>query len=86
MDYVIRNRAEPEPESRYRESFSYLLANLAGRNAGAIHERIAWLLSPIDGKNTFLKIEAQALNGAAQDAPKLKDRVVLIGGEFPFLD
>jgi adenylate cyclase len=86
-DYVIRNRAEPEPESRYRESLSYLLAHTARQNAGAVHERIAWLLPPRDGKNTFLKIEAHALlNGTAQDAAKLKDRIVLIGGEFPFLD
>ena len=50
-------------------------------------ERIAWLLPPTDGSATFLRIEAhKLLDPASGEAARLKGRVVIIAGEFPYFD
>jgi len=85
-DNVVRSRAPPPP-GRYRESFSARLAAAAGGKASATPDRIAWLLPPADGGPTFLRIEARKLlDPAGGQAARLKDRVVLIAGEFPYFD
>jgi CHASE2 domain-containing sensor protein len=85
-DNVVRSRAPPPP-GRYRKSFSARLAAAAGGKASATPDRIAWLLPPADGGPTFLRIEAhKLLDPASGQAARLKDRVVLIAGEFPYFD
>jgi adenylate cyclase len=86
-DGVIRSRAAPFAEATYRESFSALLAQAAGRKQQATPDRIAWLLPPRDGGETFLRIEAHKLLGASpSDAARLKGRVVIVAGDFPYFD
>jgi len=86
-DDVVRSRAMPPARVRYRESFSALVADAAGRKQREVPERIAWLLPPHDGNSTFLRIEAhKLLDASAGEAARLKDRVVIIAGEFPYFD
>jgi CHASE2 domain-containing sensor protein len=85
-DNVVRSRAPPPP-GRYRESFSARLAAAAGHKATVAPDRIAWLLPPADGGPTFLRIEAhKLLDPASGETARLKDRVVIIAGEFPYFD
>lgn len=86
-DGVIRYRPATTDRSTHQESFSQLIARAAGWKGGPVPNRIGWLLPPADGSNTFLKIEAhRLLDGSAIDAAQLKDRVVIIGGDFPYFD
>jgi CHASE2 domain-containing sensor protein len=86
-DDVVRSRALPPGQARYRESFSARLAQAAGRKQQDTPERIAWLLPPTDGSDTFLRIEAhKLLDRASGEAARLKDRVVIIAGDFPYFD
>lgn len=86
-DDVVRSRASPPGLARYRESFSARLAEASGRNQQGTPERIAWLLPPTDGSDTFLRIEAhRLLDPASGEAARLKDRVVIIAGDFPYFD
>jgi adenylate cyclase len=85
-DNVVRSRAPP-PRGRHRESFSARLAAAAGPKAPVAPDRVAWLLPPADGGPTFLRIEAhKLLDPASGEAARLKDRVVIIAGEFPYFD
>lgn len=86
-DDVVRLRAPPPADARFAESFSARLASAAGRKQPDTPERIAWLLPPADGSSTFLRIEAhKLLDTSTADAARLKDRVVIIAGEFPYFD
>lgn len=87
-DQIVRYRALPRPDARYRESFSALLGKALGWGGGPVPDRIAWLLPPADGAGTFLKIEAhRLLQASAEERAKLLNgRVVLIGGELFTLD
>jgi hypothetical protein len=86
-DDVVRSRAPPPADARFAESFSARLASAAGRKQPATPERIAWLLPPADGSSTFLRIEAhKLLDTSTDEAARLKDRVVIIAGEFPYFD
>ena len=86
-DDVVRSRAPPPAGVRYPESLSARLANAAGRKQPDTPERIAWLLPPRDGSSTFLRVEAHRLLDASKgEAARLKDRVVIIAGEFPYFD
>ena len=86
-DDTVRSRATPPAEARYPESFSARLATAAGRRQPNTPERIAWLRPPTDGGSTFLRIEAhRLLDPATDEAARLKDRVVIIAGEFPYFD
>ena len=86
-DDVVRSRAPPPADARFAESFSARLASAAGRKQPTTPERIAWLLPPADGSSTFLRIEAHKLLDTSRDeAARLKDRVVIIAGEFPYFD
>ena len=87
-DHVIRYRASPPENGRYKESFSTLLARAGGWTGKEPPDRIGWLLPPTDGKKTFLTIEAHRLLAASPEERErlLKDRVVLIGGVLYTLD
>jgi CHASE2 domain-containing sensor protein len=85
-DYVIRYRASSRSDARYPQSFSAALSGPAGQTVRLPPLRIAWLLPPSDGGSTFLRVAADDLLKAPEVAGQLKGRVVLIGGEFPFLD
>ena len=87
-DSVVRFRGEPPADVRHHESFSELLADAAGRRQINPAKRIAWLLPPQDGGSTFLTIKAHKLldGSAAANVARLKDRVVIIAGAFPYFD
>jgi CHASE2 domain-containing sensor protein len=86
-DYVIRYRATLTDEARFKKSFSRLLAEVAGRTVSDEPERIAWLLPPSDGSPTFSRVEAhKLLTAPTEEGARLKDRIVLIGYEWPYLD
>jgi adenylate cyclase len=86
-DDTVRSRSAPPAEARYRESFSARLASAAGRKQRDTPELIAWLLPPTDGSATFLRIEAhKLLDPATGEAARLKGRVVIVAGEFPYFD
>jgi adenylate cyclase len=87
QDDVVRSRPLPPAGARYQESFSALLAAAAGRRQPDTPDRIAWLLPPRDGGSTFLRVEAhKLLDPSSSEAARLKDRVVIIAGEFPYFD
>lgn len=91
-DDVVRYTASPAKGSVYQKSFARLLLETSG--AASIDDAgkpIAWRLQPKDGLESFLKIPAQdLLSGAAGPqtaaAAPLKDRIVLLGGDFPLRD
>jgi CHASE2 domain-containing sensor protein len=85
---VIRYRAYPWSEARYQESLSSRLARAGGWNDAEPPDRIGWLLPPKDGSDTFLSINAHDLVKATpeQNAGRLKNRIVLIGGDLYTLD
>lgn len=91
-DWVVRFKAAPAPNSAYPESFAALLVKAAGRDVGTPRRRIAWLLEPKDGSDTFQSVPAETLlagpdNPLAQAARAgLKDKVVIIGALFPDID
>jgi adenylate cyclase len=87
-DHVIRYRAYPWSEARYQESLSSRLARAGGWNDAEPPDRIGWLLPPKDGSDTFLSINAHDLVKATpeQNAGRLKNRIVLIGGDLYTLD
>jgi len=88
-DDVVRYTASSMPGSAYPKSFARLLAEAYGAaNATDAGRPIAWLLPPLDGKPALLTIAGEKLldPAAAGEVAALKDRVVLIGGVFPFRD
>ena len=91
-DDVVRFAASPGPASAYPASFAYRLARTADTRATSdAGMPIPWLLPAADGKPPLLSVPAEKLldtntTGARSTAAQLKDRVVLIGGEFPFRD
>jgi len=94
-DDVVRYIASPMPQSAFAKSFARLLAEAGGATAADAGQPISWLLPPRDGSDTFLTIPAQDLVAAdgtgetqsrSSAASKLKDRIVLIGGDFPLRD
>ncbi len=87
-DHIVRYRAWPRGNARFQESLSSRLARAGGWAGAEPPERIGWLLPPADGSGTFLTIDAHDLVKAAPDenAARLKDRIVLIGGDLYGLD
>jgi adenylate cyclase len=91
-DWVVRFKAQPDPGSPYRDSFAKLLAESYGAKVETMRPRIAWLLEPRDGTETFLSIPAEIVLRAADDpgaravSAQLKDKVVIVGGQFPDQD
>ena len=65
-DSVVRFRGAAPTDVRHEKSFSEQLANAAGGQPHPPAKRIAWLLPPLDGGDTFLTIEAhKLLDGSA---------------------
>ena len=85
-DYVIRYRASSRADALYPQSFSGMLSTPAGQTPPLSPLRIAWLLPPADGGSTFTRVAADDLLKTSEVAGRIKGRVLLIGGEFPFLD
>jgi adenylate cyclase len=91
-DWIIRFRAGPGSEKAYPRSFSALLAESSGVTANESYRRIAWLLEPHDGSDTFLTIPAETLlqapseKGGQLARAGLQGKIVLIGGTFPDID
>ena len=91
-DWVIRFKAQPSPESAYPASFARLLAEGFGAKPDESRRRIAWLLEPRDGSDTFVTIPAEIMLKSADDPgarnarARLANKVVIIGGTFPDLD
>lgn len=85
-DDVVRYAAAPAPSSTYPKSFARLLAEAAGRAPVDRGAPIPWRLPPGDGSENFLKIPAQDILAGASKAALLKDKLVLIGGDFPLRD
>jgi adenylate cyclase len=86
-DDVVRYTASSAPGSAYPKSFARLLLEADG--AASLDDAgkpIAWRLQPADGAEAFLKIPAQDLLADRAAADRLKDRVVLLGGDFPLRD
>jgi adenylate cyclase len=91
-DWVVRFKAQPSRGSPYRDSFAKLLAQSYGIKVDATRRRIAWLLEPRDGSDTFLTIPAEIVLRGTGDAGAraaragLKDKIVIVGGQFADLD
>ena len=91
-DWVIRFRAGPGSGKAFGKSFSTLLAESAGATANESYRRIAWLLEPHDGYDTFLTIPAETLlqaqteTGGQLARAGLKGKIVIVGGTFPDID
>jgi adenylate cyclase len=91
-DWVVRFKAQPSQGSAYPDSFARLLAESYGAKVDDSRRRIAWLLEPRDGSDTFLTIPAEIVLKAPDDAgaraarARLKDKIVVIGGLFADLD
>lgn len=85
-DHVVRQMARRPDDIPYRKSFAEVLADKAGPYEQPKSRYIAWLLPPKDGTETFLSLSAeQVLARGPQQLPLqelLKDRIVLIGGNF----
>jgi len=94
-DDVVRKMARPAEDSAFSDSFARQLAKAGGSEEADDGRPISWLLPPKDGGDTFLTIPAQDLfedfsnqtsDALSSAAAQLKDRIVLIGGDFPFRD
>jgi CHASE2 domain-containing sensor protein len=90
-DHVVRLMAKPTTSRTYPVSFAEQLAQKAGSYPDPKSEYISWLLSPIDHTETFLTLSADQVLGkgggpALPIADLLRNRVVLIGGNFPDRD
>jgi adenylate cyclase len=91
-DWVVRFKADPGENSAFPKSFALQMAEAAGRAPDKVRRRIAWLLTPRDGSDTFQTVTAETLLGGADDPiakaarADLKDKVVIIGGMFPDID
>jgi CHASE2 domain-containing sensor protein len=89
-DQVVRQMADPS-EHPGRKSFAELVAEASGspRPPGSLY--ISWLRPPKDGRETFLTISGEDVLGRGLPSPlplkeMLRDKVVLVGGNFPDRD
>jgi CHASE2 domain-containing sensor protein len=82
--------AEPIGTSGEERSFAEVLAQIKRKDAKPHTTKIAWLLPPRDGSETFYEVEANDLLGSPEDAEPvlagLKDKIVLIGSDLVDLD
>jgi len=91
-DRIVRYVAPPADNPQFPKSFARELAESEPSTAKS-PQRIAWLLSPHDGNERFFSIPAHLLvtqagrTAAAKTLlARFKDKIVIIGGEFPDLD
>jgi adenylate cyclase len=90
-DHVVRLMAKPGVSLSHRDSFAELLAQKAGSYPKPKSEYISWLLQPQDKTETFLTLSGEQVLGKTGGAALpikdlLRDRIVLIGGNFPDRD
>ena len=90
-DHIVRLMAKPTTSRTYPVSFAEQLAQKAGSYPDLKSEYISWLLEPKDHTETFLTLSAEQVLGRAGGAALpiadlLRNRVVLIGGNFPDRD
>lgn len=86
-DDVVRFMAGPMAGPGHNKSFARLLAEAGGATGVDDTGRpIPWLARPLDGRETFLTLNAQDLLADPARGASLKDRLVLVGGDFPLRD
>ena len=98
-DGVVRNSAGPAPATHFTVSFAELLARSMRPAAQLAPGRIAWLqkvdgdsykskLVNWEGRNPFLVISAEDLLDPKWQhlRDRLKDRIVLVGADFAYID
>lgn len=86
-DHVVRLMAKPSLSRTHKDLFADQLAQKAGSYPKPKSEYISWLLQPKDRTETFLTLSAEQVLGrsggpALPIADMLRDRIVLIGGNF----
>lgn len=90
-DTAVRYRAQSARNSKMPQSFAALLAEAAGAPREMAQQRIAWLLPPPGQAQPFLTIDVDALFPGTKaheeavargDIEKLKNKVVLVGGDL----
>lgn len=92
-DRIVRYVARPE-DTEFPKSFAVALAKPSANPPVNGPRRIAWMLSPHDGNERFFSVPAHLIAGTdGKPTPvttallaRLKDKVVIIGGDFPDLD
>jgi adenylate cyclase len=87
-DHVVREILEPA-SSDTTPSFARALAQFKRRDIDPDYSRIAWLLPPADGSDTFYELDASDLlkpGGGDALLAGLKGKVVLIGPDLADLD
>lgn len=92
-DRIVRYVARPE-DPAFQKSFAVALAKPDAAPTASGRRRIAWSLSPRNRDERFFSIPAYLLvtpqGGATEVAGNLlaqfKDKVVIVGGDFPDLD
>ncbi len=85
-DDVVRRKAPPADDAKYPQSFAALIAAEDGFRDPDPSGRIAWLKRAVNGEDSFLTLNALDIleDGpvAALIRPKIKDRLVIVGGGF----
>lgn len=92
-DRVVRYVAKPE-DPAFQKSFAMALAKPDAASPAGGRRRIAWSLSPHNGDDRFFSIPAHTLvTPQGRPTPvagallaQFKDKVVIIGGQFPDID
>ena len=92
-DRIVRYVAEPA-DPAFPKSFAVALAKPDAQAPTNGPRRIAWSLSPHNGNDRFFSLPAHLLVTPAGKATpvaaallrRIKDKVVIVGGEFPDLD
>lgn len=94
-DGVARFRARARPGSAFPESFPQAIVKASAATSKATSDRIEWLLPPPGEQAPFLTLAAEALfdgtpaNREAVARGQLKaleNKIVLVGGDFPYRD
>lgn len=86
-DAVVRYAARPFTGSQYPKSFARTLAEQGGVTTTDNGDPIPWMLDGSDGAPAILSVKAQdVLANVPNVAEQLKDRIVVVGGDFPNRD
>lgn len=85
-DDVVRYSALPSQSGVHTRSFPRLLAAAVGVDSNDTGRAIPWLVPSGDSPSPFLTIPAQNVLADPTIAASLKDRIVIVGGDFPLRD
>ena len=85
-DNVVRFASLPAAASAFPKSFARQLAEAAGTSATDSGRPISWLDDAKDGTPAFFTLPAHDLLADHDLGTRLKDRIVLIGGDFALRD